>query len=333
MREPMRSVVLLSLAAATPEAGGCGACGSSCAAANGAEAGAVATVCAAPRVPVLRCRDALTAAGATVEVITAESDAEIDAVLARFDGPAREDGLRWPATDASVRLIVATDSDAEVRAVLRRMVRRYAPAPSKRPADLRADRTVPDLPPVGILPLSPMGATTLVGATGLPATPEAVAEAVLAGVTRPMDLLRHDGGSITLHGVLLGGSGPDGAALPWRARVEVDDAVLSDGTDPVLACAVANGPGYATFDGLPLAPAADITDGVVDVAIAVPVVARRLGRRTVRVEVRRARGRAVAITPAAEVPFSDDGVAGQLGRKRSWWLERGAWAVYVTRSV
>jgi hypothetical protein len=330
------TVVLLSLAAATPAGGGCGACESSCASAD-AEAGPVATVCAAPRVPALRCRDALVAGGAAVELVTAVSDGDIDEVLARWDGPARPDGLRWPTSDGSLRLVIAADSDAEIRAVLRRMVRRWAPAPTKRPGDLAAARTVPDLPPIGILPLSPPGAVTLVGANTLeaarplPATAAEVAAAVLGGATQPCDLLRHDGGSVTAHGVLLGGTGPDGVAQPWRGRVEVDDAVLSDGSDPLLACAVANGPGYATFDGLPLAPAADIADGVVNVAVAIPVVARRFGRRSIRIEVRRAQGRAVSVTPETEVPFTDDGVAGVLTRKRSWWLEPGAWSIYSGR--
>ena len=52
------------------------------------------------------------------------------------------------------------------------------------------------------------------------------------------------------------------------ARVEVDDAVLSDGSQPLFACAVANAAGYAVVDGLPLTPAADPADGVVDVAVA-----------------------------------------------------------------
>jgi hypothetical protein len=35
--------------------------------------------------------------------------------------------------------------------------------------------------------------------------------------------------------------------------------------------------------------------------------------------------------PAAgeTLPFVEDGVAGELGRKRSWWTERQAWAVYA----
>ena len=59
------------------------------------------------------------------------------------------------------------------------------------------------------------------------------------------------------------------------------------------------------------------------VAIAVPVVTRSLFRgKRVRVEVRRARGRAVAVSPRdGELPFLDDGVAGGMSRKRSWWIE------------
>ena len=81
--------------------------------------------------PVLACADALTARGARVETVTARSDAEIDAVLARLDGPARPDGLTWPDPDSKTRLVVATASDGQLRAVLRRLVRRYAPAPSR----------------------------------------------------------------------------------------------------------------------------------------------------------------------------------------------------------
>jgi hypothetical protein len=265
---------------------------------------------AQPRVPVLNCRDALAAEGARVELITAYSDAEIDDVLAK-----------------QARLIVAATTDGQVRAVVRRLTRRYAPAPSKRPDDLPEDRTLPDLPPIGILP---MGDVELVTRLGLPTEPAKVAAAVLAGHTRRLDLLRNDGGSVTLNGTLLGGSDSDGRAVPFAARVEVDDTVLTDGSEPLLATAVANADGYATIDGLALATRVDAADGVLDVGIALPITTRRwTGRKEVRVEVRRARGRAVAVHPRAEIPFVDDGVAGTLGHKRTWWVERGAWAVYA----
>ncbi|GAA0808754.1 hypothetical protein [Spirilliplanes yamanashiensis] len=322
----MFDVVIVSLREGpAPDAcgtgGGCGGCG-------GDEA--PEAVDCKPRVPVLTCADALVAAGARVETVTAGSDADIDAALARFDGPARSDGLTWPDPDSKARLIVAAATDGQLRAVVRRLVRRYAPAPSKRPADLAENRTVPDLPPLAVLPLDPAG-TPLVRQLGLPTAPAAVAAAVLTGTVRRLDLLRNDGGSVTLDGALLGGSDDAGRAVPWRGRVEVDDAVLSDGADPLLACVVGNAGGYATFDGLPLLTDGDPTDGKVEVAVAVPVVVNRLFRKPrVRVEVRRARGRAAAVLPRdGELQFLDDGVAGTTTRKRSWWTEPGAWAVYA----
>lgn len=275
------------------------------------------------RTPVRACVDALAAAGARPEPVTAASDPEIDAVLARLRGEERG--------EEPARLVVASAVDGQLRAVLRRMVRMWAPAPSQRPADLPMHRTVPDLPPVGVLPLDPAGAPAagdLPAQLGLPREPAAVAAAVLAGRVRRLDLLRQDGGSVTLDGALLGGSDRAGRAVPWRARVEVDDAVLSDGAEPLLAGVIANAGGYQHIDDLPLVVNADPADGVVEAAVAVPV--RRRWRRRVRVEVRRARGRAVLVRPAGEgVACLDDGVAGTLNRQRSWWVEPGAWAVYT----
>ena len=286
----------------------------------------------APRTPVLSCSDALTAAGARVSTVIAASDAEIDDAIARLDGGPRPDGLTWPDPDGKTRLVIATSTDGQLRAVLRRMVRRYAPPPSKRPADLADDRTVPDLPPVALLPLDASSQTDLAAQLGLPRSPQQVAAAVLGTTVRRLDLLRNDGGSVTVDGALVGGTDDAGRAVPWRGRIEVDDAVLSDGTDPILACAIGNAGGYATFDGLRLLSAGDPTDGRVEVAVAVPVTVRKRFRTTrVRVEVRRARGRAVSVLPRdGELQFLDDGVAGTMNRKRSWWTERAAWAVYAT---
>jgi hypothetical protein len=334
-------VVLLTLGPGRDDTGGCGSGDGCC----GSSAAADREGCAdTPRVPVLACADALAARGARVETVTARSDAEIDAVLDRLDGPPRADGLTWPDDDGKTRLVVATASDGQLRAVVRRLVRRYAPPPSRRPAELAGNRTVPDLPPIGVLPLDlarpparpvtgandTAGPRDLAGHLGLPRDPTEVAAAVLAGHVRRLDLLRNDGGSVTLDGALLGGADEAGRPLTWRGRVEVDDAVLSGGDDPLLACAIGNAAGYALLDGLPLLAAADPDDGVVEVAVAVPVAARsRLGRKRVRIEVRRARGRAVSVTPRdGDLPFLDDGVSGELHRKRSWWIEPGAWAVY-----
>ncbi|WP_433530716.1 hypothetical protein ACQPYA_00790 [Micromonospora sp. CA-263727] len=331
----MYDVVLLTLGSERDAPGaGCGG-GEACCGGATEAAEERDKRCDTPRVPVLACADALTARGARVETVTARSDAEIDAVLARLDGPPRPDGHTWPDPDTKTRLVVAIAGDAQLRAVLRRLVRRYAPPPSRRPADLAGNRTVPDLPPVGVLPLDPARSTAhrdLAAQLGLPRAPAAVAAAVLDGTPRRLDLLRNDGGSVTLDGALLGAAAEDGRPLHWRGRVEVDDAVLSNGDDPLLACAIGNAGGYAQLDDVTLLSTPDPTDGLVEVAVAVPVFTRsRLGRRRVRLEVRRARGRAVSVLPrdGGALPYLDDGVEGELTRKRSWWTEPGAWAVWT----
>jgi hypothetical protein len=342
-----RTVIILSLAN-EPDAdaadGGhespavaCGALGASAGTCGGTDAcGTGHAGCSGPRVPVLACRDALIADGHTVELITARSDKEIDAVVTRLDGAARTDGLTWPAASGEgPTLIVAADSDAQLRAVVRRMVRRYAPPPSRRPADIRDGRTLPDLPAIGVLPLDPAGGraprTDLADRLNLPRDPADVAKAVSAGEVLRLDLFRTDAGSITLHGALLGGVDEHGQATPWAGRVNIDDIVLTDGNEPILACAVANANGYTHLDELALAPRAHAASGVITVAVAVPIVKRsRWGRTTVRIEVRRATGRAVSVAPRAEVPMLDDGVLSPLTRKRAWWVEPGAWAVFTT---
>jgi diacylglycerol kinase family enzyme len=266
------------------------------------------------RAPILTCRDALRALGADVEIAAAHTDAEIDAALKSLP---------------DARLIVASGADGQLRAIVRRIIRSYAAPPSARPAELAADRTIPDLPPLGVLPLGPDDGD-LATRLGLPREPSAVAAAVLGGRVRRLDLLRTDSGSVTLDGSLLGGVDEHGRAAGFRARVEVDDAVLTDGMEQLLVAAVANADRYASFDGLPLVTNADCGDGVLDVAVALPRAKRRLfGAPRVEIEVRRARGRAVTITPREEIPFVDDGVDGTLSRKRSWWMERAAWGVYV----
>jgi hypothetical protein len=264
-----------------------------------------------PRVPVLECADALREAHARVDLVTASDESEIDTVL-----------------KAGGRLVVAAATDAELRAVVRRLTRMHAPPPSKRPAELPPNRTMFDLPAVGVLPLAP-AVPDLVVRLGLPSTPGDVAAAVMGQNSRRYDLLRTDSGSVTMGGALLGGV-VDGELAHWRGRVEVDDAVLTDGEEPVLACSVRN-VGSSDVDGLPLVVDAVPDDGRVAVAVAVPLMKRRLWREaTVAYEVRRAVGRAVTVLPReTDVRYVDDGVAATLGRKRAWWVEAGAWAAYV----
>jgi hypothetical protein len=210
------------------------------------------------------------------------------------------------------------------------MVRALTPAPSRRPDDLPPNRTVFDLPPLAVLPLAP-AVPPLCTALGLPTAPADVAMATLGGHVRRWDLMRTEGGSVTLRGVLFGGF--DGTTpAPLRARVEVDDTLLSDGSETLLAAAVCNA-GSSEVDGLPLVANASSEDGLVEVAVAVPVLRRHLQRSAdARIEVRRARGRAMSITPHQDsIRSEDDGVVGPVTRKRSWWTEPGAWATYTPR--
>jgi NAD(P)-dependent dehydrogenase (short-subunit alcohol dehydrogenase family) len=252
-------------------------------------------------VPVLACADALKADGATVDLVTAGSDDDIDAAVK-------------PVEAGEVRLILAAATDAEVRAVVRRMVRHLVPPPSKRPVELPPNRTIFDLPPLSVLPLVP-AVPPLSSALSLPITPADVAAATLGGRERRLDLLRNDAGSVTLHGCLFGGL-DDGQPAVLRARIETDDTVLTDGDETVLACAVRN-VGASDVDGLPLVVEAAPDDGLVDVAVAVPVLRRRLVRSAdVRIEVRRARGRGMSVTPRdGDIRCVDDGVVGPLTRK------------------
>ena len=276
----------------------------------GSEASATA------RVPVLACADELRAGGARVETVTANEDAEIDSALKAV-------------TEGDARLVVAAASDGEVRAVVRRLMRQYAPSPANRPHDLPAGRTLYDLPPIGLLPLAP-AVPDLVTRLGLPRTPATVAAAVLGGRERRLDLLRNDGGSLTLHAAVVSATDGSGQTTTWHGRVEVDDVLLSDGSEALLAAAVANA-GPVEIAGLPMVVEASGDDGVVEVAVALPTLKRRLlAPASVRVEVRRARGRAVSVIPREpEVDLADDGVRAGLTRKRTWWIEPSAWAVHI----
>src|SRR5690606_40003797 len=127
---------------------------------------------------------------------------------------------------------------------------------------------------------------------------------------------------VTVEGALFAWADRTGRAVVFTARVDVDHARLSDGDEPLLATAVAKGGGYARTEGLLLVTTARPDDGALDVAVALPV--RHRWRRRVRVEVRRARGRAVTVHPTGgSVPCLDDGVAAEVSRARSWWVEPG----------
>ncbi|SDE46479.1 hypothetical protein [Glycomyces harbinensis] len=257
-----------------------------------------------PRTQTLHLVDELKSRGAVVRTVEASKAEEIDPVL----------------DDPDERIVLAADTDEQVNAVVARLMRRTLPAPSQRPDDLPAGRTVADLPALAVLPLSAVPG--IVQRLGLPEKPADVAEAVASGRVKRTDLMRHDGGGVAVDGVRLGGGD-----RPWRGVVNLDDVVLADGSEQILACVVANADGYAATDDMVLAEP-DPADGKIDVAVAVPVTVGRL-RKKLRIEVRRARGRAVAVHPEDSVTYIQDGLVGELGRKRTWWVEPGAAGWYT----
>ena len=257
-----------------------------------------------PRTQTLHLVDELKRRGAQVRTVEASTPQEVDPVV----------------EDLDARIVLAADSDEQINAVVARAVRRHAPAPSDRPDDLPPGRTIPDLPPLAILPLGT--APGIVERFGLPVEPADVAEAVMNGTLLRTDLMRHDGGGVAIDGVRLGGGD-----RPWRGVVNLDDVVLADGSEQILACVVANADGYAAADDMVLAEP-DPADGKIDVAVAVPVTVGRF-RKRLRIEVRRAKGRAVAVHPVDTVTYIQDGLAGELGRKRTWWIEPGAAGWYA----
>ena len=282
-----------------------------------------------------RLRRRAAAAGARVQTVTADSDAEIDAVLARLDGPPRADGLTWPDADGKTRLVVATAADGQLRAVVRRLVRRYAPPPSRRPS------TCPPTVRCRTCPRSPYSRSirpvNRSARSRRPARPAARSgRRGRRGARRPdapprpapqRRRLGDPGRRADRRGATT-----RARPRPWRGRVEVDDAVLSDGEDPLVACA---------------SPTPPATPNCRRAAAAHPAPTRRTGRSRWRSRCRSSPGRGSAgagcgsrsaghtggrqrsLLVTAELPYVDDGVAGTLTRKRSWWIEPGAWAVYA----
>ena len=196
-----------------------------------------------------------------------------------------------------------------------------SPPPSKRPADLPPNRTVFDLPPLSVLPLAP-AVPALVSALDLPATRPTWPRPLWPAAERRLGSApqrRRLGDAARVPAWW----GRPGQAAPFRARIEVDDTVLTDGDETVLACAVRNA-GPSDVDGLPLVWTHARTTDWSRSRSPFRSLRRRLIRQAdVRVEVRRARGRAMSVTPREAIsdPLTTGGRT--LTRKRSWWTEPG----------
>jgi hypothetical protein len=219
---------------------------------------------------------------------------------------------------------VAAAADGQVRAVVRRLVRKHLPAPSERPAACRPIARCPTCRRSACCRSTRRAPTSRRG-SGCRANPAAVAAAVLGGHVRRFDLLRNDGGSLTLDGALLGRRRRHGPRGPVPAAINVDDAELSSGREQLLAAVVANAAGYSAFDGPPAVggSAAHRRRSRRRRRARRPSASARRGRGPART---RPRGRGDA-GRGPPVPRRRRG--GTLTRKRTWWMERAAWGVYV----
>ena len=195
--------------------------------------------------------------------------------------------------------------------VVRRLVRRYAPPPSKRPAELPADRTMFDLPPLAVLPLDAGGARA--GPYPRPCRPSP-ARSPRPSLDRPRATPRPAPHRRWIRDAARGSArrrrGRPGRS--WRPGRGATTPYCPKGTNRCSPAPSANA-GHSDVDGLPLVVDAAADDGLVEVAVAVPVLRRRLLRSaSPQVEVRRARGRAMSVTPHEdEVPASTTACPGR----------------------
>lgn len=204
----------------------------------------------------------------------------------------------------------------------------------------------------------------LARALGLPLDPVAAAEVAVSGTVRDVDLLREDAGGVVVNavhagvaaratayakevkglfgtlGYLLGAVRAGLGAQGWRLRVEVDGAVVADGSEPALMVSVVVG--RSIGGGTEIAPSGGPDDRRVDVVVSAATglwqrvaFARdlRRGRHTERDDVRALDGREVvveAVGPDDAFQLNTDGdVAEEAVRRARWVLEPGAWRCRV----
>lgn len=221
------------------------------------------------------------------------------------------------------------------------------------------DRRVLAETTVGLLPLGT--GNDFARGVGLPLEPAEAARVVVAGRTRPMDLVVDDAARLVVNNIHLG-AGAEAArqAAGWKellgrpgylvgallAAVRPDrPAVLRLGVevDGVAVCAhdavlqVAIGNGASVGGGTELVPGAEPGDGLLDVVISTPRsrlalagYARDLirGRHHHRADVVRTRGRSVTVS-GEEFWCSADGETSGPVRRRTWRVEPAAYRMIV----
>jgi len=279
-----------------------------------------------------------------LSVLRAEASVEV----AETDGPGELDGVLHRAGS---RWIVVAGGDGSLHAVVSALYRRNE----------LSGRTI------GILPLGT--GNDFARHAHIPLEPGEAARVVLAGRGRPTDLIVDEVGEIVVNNVHVGAGAqasrrgdrwkkrlgavgvgtvnlgklgyPIGAALaafrpPFlRLHVEVDGVTVTDLDQPALMVAVGNG--ATVGGGTSLTPAADASDGKVDVMVSRAVgplarfayvgdLVRR--RHTDRDDVVYLRGTRVTIS-GEEFYCSADGEVYGPERSRSWRVEPAAYTLIV----
>lgn len=264
----------------------------------------------------------------SVEVAETSNPGELDGVLHR----------------AGSRTIVVAGGDGSLHAVIATLHRRN---------DLAGK----------VLGLLPLGTgNDFARSIGFPLDPEEAARALLEATPTPTDLIVDEVGEVVVNNVHVGTSalasrnavgwkerlGPYGLGLvgyplgvvmtavrpPFvRLRVEVDGEVVADMDRHLLMVALGNG--TSVGGGAEVTPAADSSDGAIDVMVsfatdplarvgyAVDVLRRKHPERD---DVRYLRGKQVTVS-GEDFWISADGEISGPERRRSWRVEPGAYSL------
>jgi YegS/Rv2252/BmrU family lipid kinase len=283
----------------------------------------------------------------TNEAAGGTADAQVDAALTvlRSATDVRREVCREPDDLGRVldglgeRALVVVGGDGSVHTAVATLLSR---------GELSADR------PIGLIPLGT--GNDLARTLGIPLDPAAAARALLAGRSRPLDLVVDDAGGVVVNAVHLGvgaeaaekasalkdrlgraayavGSVAAGAgATGWHLQIVVD-GVPVDVDREVLMVAVANG--RTIGGGAPLAPDASPDDGLADVVVATSTgplarlgfaVALRDGEHVERDDVLVVRGRSVTVT-GDPFPLNADGELDGPVTARTWTVRPAAWSL------
>ncbi|MDQ4092576.1 MAG: lipid kinase, partial [Actinomycetota bacterium] len=214
---------------------------------------------------------------------------------------------------------------------------------------------------IGLVPLGT--GNDFARTVGIPLTAAAAAHVVLQGSPLEVDLLTDDAGGVVINAVHLGigaESAREGEPLKpvlgmlayrigallaglrspgWPVQVSVDGATITDGNRRVLQIGVLNG--RTIGGGTPLAPQAELDDGLADVVVSTAVgpMARmryawllRQGKHSEHPDVVLTRGRRVELA-GPPMPINSDGELGDGVSHRKWTVRPRAWRVLAPAAI